>query len=602
MFISKHLKYPLFLFLALFFAKIGYVVIESYYNYHVLLTTTNPELSREAIEELNLNGHRISSVGITFLLIPFFYLLVKRFSKVVMYSTILIFSVVSYIGVYHSLNIAVDKIVEANKDKRYDAYYVNIFKYGVLNNLFEYDSFIDNEKVVNDTIDVNDRILLTNTFLLLYADSELIEKLKERGKERIADYYIAYYKQDDYEKSFAVFKAAAEEIKTSFNKFEDAKKELKKELTAHNIKVDEQEIRAKHTEMMKELKVKYLEYVDAWDGFNIQYNEAIHFDKLENYREKLQKYFKYRSHEKAKRQYAQMMKENFGHYVQPEKWLNYEDEVTHKQIKKVIYEEMLITAKERSNGLPKGLDGKAFSFHPNVKIQVAEELKKSNILIPKDFDYTYQQFRKYYKIATSKGLSDAYRQFYSKLKQRIGDNDLKLSDDWSAFVNSNYIRKKIEEKIHQGNVDTVVRAIESTDLSNFKTMIYMPEVLKEVQKIMYSRDDFLDGEKAEQIGNDAIKLLYIPPFALFVSLVALLLNIITIIGMNFSLLGKTGTRIGTIVKSALFVLIIIMPSLVEHQGFDNNQLIQKVSNTDLDKYLQALNWMSYYEQINAGLH
>jgi len=39
---------------------------------------------------------------------------------------------------YNLLNYAIDSIVESNKEKRHDAYYVNIFKYGILNNIFAY--------------------------------------------------------------------------------------------------------------------------------------------------------------------------------------------------------------------------------------------------------------------------------------------------------------------------------------------------------------------------------------------------------------------------------------------------------------------------------
>src|SRR5690606_35894174 len=141
---------------------------------HVLYTTTSAELSKETIEELNINGHRISAIGITLLLLPFLYFIVKRLQKIKMILALFVLSVLTYTLSYQSLNIIVEKIVDINKEHRHDAYYVNIFKYGILNNIFAYDSFIQNQKIQNDTLDVNDRILLTNTFLLLYADKELI--------------------------------------------------------------------------------------------------------------------------------------------------------------------------------------------------------------------------------------------------------------------------------------------------------------------------------------------------------------------------------------------------------------------------------------------
>ncbi len=215
---SSNLKYPLYLFIAILVAKFGYIIIESFYNYHVLTVTTSPSLTKETIEELNTNGHRISAIGITLLLIPFLYLMVKRFNKNIMIGLLTIMSITTYLVSFEGLNVVVDKIVQENKDKRHDAYYVNIFKYGILNNIFAYNSFIDNNKIQNNTIDVNDRILLTNTFLLLHADKKLISKLKERGKEKVADLYIDRNAKEDYQLKFNQFKDASQEIAILWNK------------------------------------------------------------------------------------------------------------------------------------------------------------------------------------------------------------------------------------------------------------------------------------------------------------------------------------------------------------------------------------------------
>ena len=139
---KEHLKYPILLFFILLLAKIVYIYIESQYNYRILETLTQASLDTLVIDELNEFGHRISSVGFTLLLIPIFYILFKRYKAVTMYLLISVSSIVSYMTIKHSLNIMVDTIVESHSDKRYNAYYTNIFKYGLLNQHFSYDSFI----------------------------------------------------------------------------------------------------------------------------------------------------------------------------------------------------------------------------------------------------------------------------------------------------------------------------------------------------------------------------------------------------------------------------------------------------------------------------
>lgn len=600
----KYLKYPLYLFLALLLAKIGYVFVESYYNYHVLVTTTSKELSRASIEELNLNGHRISSVGITLLIIPFFYFFVKLFSNVLIYISVSIFAIVSYFGVYYALNIAIDKIVVSNKEKRYDAYYVDIFKYGILNNIFAYNSFIDNDKVINKSIDVNDRILLANTFLLLYTDEKLIEKLKQRGKESLADVYITRYKNDEYEKNFEAFKQASREIETSWVQFNDARKDLSTKVEGNDV--DEIEIKKNYNLLKKGLKEKYKAYKNSWKNFIFQYNEATHFDKLEAYKQQLTEYFKYQSHQKAQDKYRALMEDEFEHYVKPEKWLNYDGEVTHSRMKEVIKEEMLITAKDKSKGVPRGLTAKEFVNHISIKLLVAKELKSKGMLIPLDFDYTYSQFKKYYLLSMKKGQNRGIDSFYSELKNKIGDNDLKLSFDWNDFINSSYIRQEVTRKLNDSDpedISNIIKAIESKDFANFKEMVYLPKIMTEVNKIMYTREDFKDGGQAEQIGDDAIKLLYIPPFALLVSIIALLLNIVTVVGMLIVFFGvKTGQIAGIFVKLSLYTVIVMLPFIIHHNGILDNKLIQKASSTELSFYIDLLNWLSYYEQMNAELH
>ncbi|MDQ7061770.1 MAG: hypothetical protein Q9M43_11885 [Sulfurimonas sp.] len=158
------IKYPLYLFLIILLVKLGYILVESYYNYYVLSVTTSASLTKETIENLNINGHRISAMGITLLLFPFLYFLAKIIFKRFKLITTLLLSVLTYFIAFSSLNMLIDKVVLENKEKRHDAYYVNVFKYGVLNNIFIYDSFVDSKRIENNTMDANDKILLTNTF------------------------------------------------------------------------------------------------------------------------------------------------------------------------------------------------------------------------------------------------------------------------------------------------------------------------------------------------------------------------------------------------------------------------------------------------------
>jgi len=440
MFKTNYLKYPIYLFLAIFIAKFGYVVVESAYNYYVLITTTSPNLDKTIMEELNENGHLISSMGITLLFVPFFYLAVKKYNDSVVYTFLIITTFLTFIATYQLLNYTIDKIVESNKEKRYDAYYVNIFKYGILNNIFAYNSFIDSNKVANNSLDVNDRILLTNSFLLLYADKELIAKLKERGKNAVADVYISQYDKVNYDKSFQEFKQLATKVQEIWGSFNNARGSLDKNLKRLE---SEKTIKKHHQTMINTLKEKYKEYSNGAKNLQNEIAKATTQSKLNALKVDLDKYFEYEGYEEARQKYRVKMESKFGHFITPFSWLD-NGYLTTKSIKKRITIEMQNEAKKRTK-LPQNMSAKKFFKNMTVKNEVAKELKRDGILIPRNFDYSYRQFKKYYNIMSIKRYNEAPKKFYRKLYAKIGKNDLKLSDSWNRFMRSKFIYSKISQ-------------------------------------------------------------------------------------------------------------------------------------------------------------
>ena len=595
----SNLKYPLYLFIAIFVAKLGYIVIESYYNYHVLVTTTQANLTKEMLDDLNENGHLISAFGLTVLLVPFFYFFVRRQDTKMIYTVLSIATFVTYIGVYNLLNVAVDKIVEANKDKRYEAFYITLFKYGLINNKFSYNSFISSKKIKNNDLSVNDRILLTNSFLLLYADQKLIEKLKQRGRVAAADLYIQKFAKDDYDMKYAAFKSSTQEIAKLWKEFNNARANLNQKLkTTPNQK----EIKKSYKKLISSLKTGYKEYKKLWYKIDKETTPT----KLKKIKTKLAKYFRYQNYSRAQREYKRTMQEKFGHYIEPSRWKNEYGNLTTAQIKRVITEEIMKKAKAKKlKNIPRGLSQKGFAYNLDVKIEVAKELRKQGIKIPYDFDYSFKQFKKYYNIAYTKKLNQAPAQFYAKLKQKVGKNDLRLDMDWHDFVHSKYIRNKVASKVQTDDpkdIDNILKAIESKDLGNFKKKIYLPKIIKQVvESYEYKKEDFLDGHKAAKSGDEAIKALYIPPFALAVSILALLLNIVTVVVMILEATGKFSKISVFMVKVLLIVAIFIIPFVTEYEGL-KNKAVEKISNEDMKKYLNFLNWLSFYESINYKIH
>ena len=108
-------------------------------------------------------------------------------NKILVYILLVITSMVVYLGIYKSLTILIDKIVEENKDKRYYSYYATTFKYGMLNSQMGYGSFIPKERLENLTIE--DKVLIANIFLLMAYDDKLVDKVAE-NKNKLTETYL----------------------------------------------------------------------------------------------------------------------------------------------------------------------------------------------------------------------------------------------------------------------------------------------------------------------------------------------------------------------------------------------------------------------------
>ncbi|MDQ7061768.1 MAG: hypothetical protein Q9M43_11875 [Sulfurimonas sp.] len=252
--------------------------------------------------------------------------------------------------------------------------------------------------------------------------------------------------------------------------------------------------------------------------------------------------------------------------------------------------------------LPDGMDTKAFMYHYETRYSVMTALKEKDILVPFEFDYSKKEFRKYFDIMAEKKHKKAYALFYSKLEEKIGKNDIKLSMDWEAFMHSDYIHAQIQEKLKIRDADTIeniVSALYSKDLANFRELVYLPKISEKIEKMNFKREDFLDGAQASSYGDDAIKLLYIPPFALSISMISLLLNVITVFAMFLTLVNIPRV-IGNTLKIILVTLMVAVPIYYKAQTVNTNLLHQ--TSTKGKIYLNFMAWISYYEKQNYLLH
>lgn len=612
--IAKTLKYPLFLFIVLLIAKIGYVVVESFYNYHVLFTTTSIDnITKETIEQLNKNGHLISSAGITFLLIPFMYFIIKRVSNTtVMYLTLIVLSTATFFTSYTLLNKAVDYIVEVNQDKRHDAYYINLFKFGLLKNHFEYNSFIDSNNIKNNNLSINDRILLTNSFLLLNADEKLIDKLKKRGYERAPEIYIDK-NIEQFNVEFNKFQKLATEIDITFDKFNNAKEKLQTNVNKINKLINNKKEIDKHfNELNKQLESNYNQYKKDFKKYQQaklkvekRIKEETSYSKISDTYKKLNYYFENKGSSRVQKKYDSIMIEKFGKKINPKRWLDRYDNLTMYQIKKVITE--VTSAKLPEIGpVNRQMSFNEFKNLKKVKKEISKKLKNKGVLITENsLNYTKTQLTIAYNNMLIKKKKKLYRTFRNQLNKKLGKHDLTTKTTRTAFLRSAYLKRSIKKKmptLKNRDINKIIKVLKSKNRrESFKKEIYIPKIKPKIDKIFFTKAQFEKDQLAIDIGNDAIKLLYIPPFALAISILALLLNFVTVIGLLLEGTRKVPTFMVWFIKIGVVATICMLPIIQKYDGL-NNELLRKEANLEVNNYLDFLNWLSYYERLNINIH
>ena len=67
-------KYSILFLLIIILAKVIYLLFEIDYNGSLLDIVSKPKVDKEELESLELYGHKLSSIGLTLLVIPFLYL------------------------------------------------------------------------------------------------------------------------------------------------------------------------------------------------------------------------------------------------------------------------------------------------------------------------------------------------------------------------------------------------------------------------------------------------------------------------------------------------------------------------------------------------
>ena len=571
-----------------------YLCFEIYYNGHLIDVVSAKDVSKEMLESLEELGHNISAVGISLLLIRFIFRFIEKtpyeFNNLVLSLLMVILMTTSFFTVKAGLVALMDKIVEYNKDKRYSSYYISIFKYGLINNYVGYETLISKEHLNN--LSVNDRLILSNMFLLNMVDEKLIDRFIKDGQNHFADIYIAQYGDKEYQEAKATFDKQAEKIAKTYNIYIKKSKELNQKFL--------------NVENNKAIDLEYKKFTDGlYSKYNNYEKEVIAYEKaidpsnkiIDSYYNDLSDYFKYQNYTVAQNKYRNKMIANFGHTVEPKRWCN-EYCPDKDAIRKVIEEEGYRKWMKNSGGVPPTLNQREFFKHPKVLQEVIRNLKAKGLNVSSNFNYSKASFVTAYNSNVNAEFEKAKLTFYREFKKTTGI-DIVFGLTYKQFTDK--FKPQFTKKYGKEFGIILCDLIADSRNKYFYNEFYRPYFIKENGKeYLFEKSDF-EQNKNSKIGDDSIKYLYIPPFAITISLITGLLNIIFIIAILLSFLYSDDEKRILRTKVILYVFIILYPifSMIQNNSLQPYPILEKVKeNPNGVLYLNLLKWAMVYEEIN----
>jgi len=518
------MKKPIYFILLLIVVKIAYLYYESNYNFDILHIATDIDATNDEFREIEKRGHKLSSIGLSLLLLPYFYAIFafifskfqKRNLAALMLSICAFFG--SYNYIYHKLELLMDCIVAQNSDKRYESYYINLLKYGMIAKIFGYEKYIPREHEFSVPVE---KTMLSNIFLLTFGDKDIVERVRtgEKSRNLLASYYSKNKGKEEYEKEFTKFKDSADKISNGWMDYQ--KNQAKFPDNNYTTNPDKA-----YDDMMNKIADEYAEFKEKANHHKQYVRNKMLRESLGN--AGLSLYFKNRNDSIAKGRYDKLMFRIFGTYIEPERWCEAGICPSKNASRKVVDEESNRIWLTNSKGIPINATQDEFTNHKSTIENVIDELHKNDINVSQNFAYDKEEF------------SAAYINMIKAKFGNIDNNQTTQTDipagitkysDFVALFESDFANTLGDDF---GKVATDIVA--SGDLTRFRDEIFGK---KFTQQFSYTKTQFDSNSSVMDIGDDAIRLLYIPPFAIALSLIAGVLNLISVAFLFFEAIKGT---------------------------------------------------------------
>jgi hypothetical protein len=244
-----------------------------------------------------------------------------------------------------------------------------------------------------------------------------------------------------------------------------------------------------------------------------------------------------------------------------------------------------------------------------------------NEYTPKLTRYIIQRNRKkakevYVKLYKADGkFSKATKELIVKVKgelEKRGLGGIPLNLSFREFVLNPVFQEKLKEKIikENGRFDEKIfkdsmKLIAYHKEDDFLVKVLYPDIKAKIKSLKLSRKELEENPKYNEYGVKALKALFIPPFAVTLSLVFGILNLLTLLGIFAAIIVKLifGAEVKTqsivknaVVLSGLVALGFYLFSYKPNSVYD--AFLSKTDNPYVKAYIKILPNLTKLEEMN----
>jgi len=612
---KKEFKFSTIFILVLILLKLTYLYFEIDYNGSLINLSTKYDIAEKELKDLEKYGHTLSSIGLTLLFLSFLYFFINIFTKnkIIIFLFLAVTSAIIYLSIFQGLTALIEHIVKENRDKRFSSYYATNLKYKMLNKEMGYSSFIPKDRLGN--LSLEDKVIISNLFLLLMHDETLVDRIFDK-KNELTESFLLEQKNEKMESSYKEaenkFNNKVKKINEAFDKYVEETKKVN--TIIKNIDVKKSDIKKDYEDLKMNMFPKaYKQYTDQVNSFYKKVDLEVSPEKVNVHYNDLLKYFKNQKYSKAKKSYDKAMIKNFGYVIDPNAWCKDGYCPNKSKIIEVIKAEAF-KKWDKESIYPIDLTQRDFFSHKETKRKIVNEInQKFGFDLTTDFNYSFDSFEKAYLRKIEKEQKNVQNKFENALDNSFG-KDIKAGLSYKEFAQT--WKPEIIKEYGEKYGEILFKMIENKNTEGFYSEFYEPYFNEHhASKFIISKEDLTNNKEYEEKGDASIKSMYVIPFAISMSLVASVLNIVSVIGFVVLLLfklvkldnfyPKSSFAFKFSLKTILYIFVFTYPY---NLGKTNNVLKdykilnKKHESNFVNAYTEFLNWILVVEGFSYKLY